>query len=242
VSELARLSVVIPVHNEAENVGLLAGELHAVLGSLGGGEIIFVDDGSTDDTVSVLHTARASGIPELRVICHEWHSGQSAAVCTGVRVARTEWIATLDGDGQNDPADIAKLIAAQQREPALRLIVGNRTTRRDTWVRRVSARVANGVRGGLLGDGTPDSGCGIKLFDRDTFMNLPRFDHMHRFLPALFQRAGAKVASVPVSHRPRIRGTSKYGLRNRLWAGIVDLCGVIWLTRRKAPPDAFHEE
>ncbi len=242
MSKVVLLSVVVPVYNEAENVRLLAEEIHAVLGRVGGGEIVFVDDGSTDGTASVLHAARAGGIPELRVIRHERRCGQSAAVCTGVRVAKADWIATLDGDGQNDPADIPVLVEAQRQDPALRLIVGNRTLRRDTWVRRVSARVANGVRGVLLGDGTPDGGCGIKLFHRDTFLRLPHFDHMHRFLPALFQRAGAQVTSVPVSHRLRTRGTSKYGLRNRLWAGIVDLCGVIWLLRRTAPPDAFREE
>jgi dolichol-phosphate mannosyltransferase len=197
--------------------------------------MIFVDDGSTDGTVRALLAARMRGIPELRVVRHERRSGQSAAMCTGISAAGAEWVVTLDGDGQNDPADIPGLLAARQQNGAVRLVTGNRVTRRDTWLRRLSSRVANGVRSRLLGDRTPDTGCGIKLLHRDTFLDLPRFDHMHRFLPALFQRAGAGIVSVPVAHRPRTRGTSKYGLHNRLWAGIVDLLGVMWLIRRKTP-------
>jgi dolichol-phosphate mannosyltransferase len=152
-----------------------------------------------------------------------------------VRAARAPWIATLDGDGQNDPADIPALIAARDSPigRGVQLFMGNRrASRKDTAYRRLQSRVANGVRSGLLGDDTPDTGCGIKLFSRDVFMDLPRFDHMHRFLPALFQRHGARVLSVPVSHRERTRGTSKYGMLNRLWVGIVDICGVMWLRRR----------
>jgi dolichol-phosphate mannosyltransferase len=163
------------------------------------------------------------------VLRHSFRSGQSAAVCSGVRHARAAWIATLDGDGQNDPADIPALFEARKQAE---LVMGNRTRRSDTWLRHVQSRVANGVRGRLLGDGTPDTGCGIKVMRRDVFMDLPRFDHMHRFLPALFLRAGARVVSVPVSHRPRERGTSKYGLFDRLWVGIVDIFGVMWLRRR----------
>ena len=142
-------------------------------------------------------------MPEIRLIRHSVRSGQSAAVATGVREARAPWIATLDGDGQNDPADIPKLLDAARdtATPGLRLVMGNRTTRRDTWLRRLSSRVANGVRGGLLKDGTPDTGCGIKVFDRGVFLDMPRFDHMHRFMPALFQREGYAVVSVPVNHR-----------------------------------------
>jgi len=232
---------VIPVCNEAENVGPLAAEIHAALAAYRPAEIIFVDDGSTDDTVAKLVAAR-DGIPDLRVIRHDRRAGQSTAVCTGVRSARAEWIATLDGDGQNDPADLPRLLEAHSGDPDLRLIIGNRTTRRDTWLRRLSSRVANGVRGRMLRDGTPDTGCGIKVFHRETFLDLPRFDHMHRFLPALFQRTGAKVISVPVAHRPRTRGNSKYGLHNRLWVGIVDLFGVMWLIRRKTPRMNIREE
>jgi dolichol-phosphate mannosyltransferase len=165
-------------------------------------------------------------------------------VHSGVRAARAQWIATLDGDGQNDPADLPRLIAARgdAANEGVMLFMGNRVTRRDTWLRRLSSRIANGVRAGLLGDGTPDTGCGIKLFHRETFLSLPAFDHMHRFLPALFQRAGSRVVSVPVNHRERTRGRSKYGVHNRLWVGIVDLFGVMWLKARSRPGVRVVEE
>jgi dolichol-phosphate mannosyltransferase len=240
-----KMSVVIPVCNEAENVGPLAREIHAALQRHQPFEIIFVDDGSTDQTVKALEDTRRDGMPQIRVLRHAQRSGQSTAVLTGVRAASAEWVATLDGDGQNDPADIPALIAAVemaqvqggvQGQAQLRLVMGNRSkTRKDTWLRRLSSRVANGVRARMLSDGTPDTGCGIKLMHRATFLELPHFNHMHRFLPALYQRAGTMVISVPVSHRPRTHGQSKYGLHNRLWVGIVDLFGVRWLIRR-APP------
>lgn len=239
-----KISVVIPVCNEAENVGPLAREVQAALAAHQPFEIIYIDDGSTDATLAALLAARAGGIPEIRVLQHSVRSGQSAAVHTGVRAARAEWIATLDGDGQNDPADIPALIAAQAAGGEdLRLVMGNRkASRKDTWLRRISSSVANGVRGWMLSDGTPDTGCGIKLMHRATFLELPRFNHMHRFLPALFQRAGAQVISVPVRHRSRTRGTSKYGLHNRLWVGIVDLFGVRWLIRRSPPRVRISEQ
>ena len=231
------VSVVIPVCNEQENVLPLAREIHAALEGRYGYETIFVDDGSTDGTADAVRAARRDGMPEIRLIRHSVRSGQSAAVATGVREARAPWIATLDGDGQNDPADIPNLLdtARNAGSPRLRLVMGNRTSRRDTWLRRLSSRVANGVRGRLLRDGTPDTGCGIKVFDRAVFLDMPRFNHMHRFMPALFQREGYEVVSVPVNHRERTRGTSKYGLHNRLWVGIVDLFGMMWLIRRASP-------
>lgn len=224
------ISVVIPVCNEVDNVGPLAREIVAALSGREF-EIIFVDDGSTDGTAAAVRALRKD-IPQVRLLSHSFRSGQSAAVCSGVRHARAEWVATLDGDGQNDPADIPKLYDMRH---SAELVMGNRTQRRDTWLRHVQSRVANGVRGRLLGDGTPDTGCGIKVIRREVFMDLPRFDHMHRFLPALFLRAGARVVSVPVAHRPRERGASKYGLFDRLWVGIVDIFGVMWLRRRSKP-------
>jgi dolichol-phosphate mannosyltransferase len=204
-----------------------------------------VDDGSTDGTAEAVRAARA-GIPGVRLLRHSRRSGQSAALASGVKRARGAWIATLDGDGQNDPADFPAMLdalrAARAADPAVHLVMGNRLTRRDTWLRRLSSRVANGVRSRLLGDGTPDTGCGIKLMHRDTFLELPYFDHMHRFLPALYQRHGARVISVPVNHRPRTRGSSKYGLHNRLWVGIVDLFGVMWLKSRYRPGLEVSEE
>ena len=233
------LSVVIPVCVEAENVAPLAAEIVAALTGREF-EILFVDDGSCDGTAAAVQACRAAGLRQIRLLRHSFRSGQSAAVCTGVRQARAAWVATLDGDGQNDPADIPKLLAA--RGDAL-LVMGNRVgRRRDSGLRRLQSQVANGVRARLLGDGTPDTGCGIKLLHRETFLELPRFDHMHRFLPALFQRAGAQVVSVPVNHRPRERGRSKYGLFDRLWVGIVDIFGVIWLKRRCTPGLVVREE
>ena len=230
------MSVVIPVCNEQDNVLPLAREIRAALEGRYRYETIFVDDGSSDGTAEAVHAARRDGMPGIRLIRHAVRSGQSAAVATGVRAARAPWIATLDGDGQNDPADIPNLLESRAAgSPRLRLVMGNRTTRRDTWLRRLSSRIANSVRGGMLRDGTPDTGCGIKVFDRAVFMDMPRFDHMHRFMPALFQREGYEVVSVPVNHRERTRGRSKYGLHNRLWVGIIDLFGVMWLIRRASP-------
>jgi dolichol-phosphate mannosyltransferase len=238
------VSVVIPVCNEQENVLPLAREIHAALEGRYRYETIFVDDGSTDGTADAVRSARKDGMPEIRLIRHSVRSGQSAAVATGVREARAPWIATLDGDGQNDPADIPNLLDAARTadSPRLRLVMGNRTTRRDTWLRRLSSRVANGVRGWMLRDGTPDTGCGIKVFDRAVFVDMPRFNHMHRFMPALYQREGYEVVSVPVNHRERTRGKSKYGLHNRLWVGIVDLFGVMWLIRRASPRIRIDED
>lgn len=231
------LSVVVPVCDEVDNVLPLAREVAAALaGSLF--ELIFVDDGSTDGTADAVLAARRE-VPQVRLIRHSRRSGQSAAVRTGVRAARAEWVATLDGDGQNDPADIPALLAARDAaraaDASVLIVMGHRTTRRDSWLKRVSSRVANGVRGRLLGDGSPDTGCGIKLMHRATFLELPFFDHLHRFLPALYQQQGARAVSVPVNHRPRTRGRSKYGLNNRLWVGIVDLIGVMWLRARAKP-------
>jgi dolichol-phosphate mannosyltransferase len=227
------LSVVVPVCNEAENVEPLAREIDAALAGMAY-EMIFIDDGSTDDTAMILKRLK-SALPALRVLRHSFRSGQSAAVASGVRAARAPWIATLDGDGQNDPADIPKLLAEQAKfeNRGVLLFMGNRkASRKDSAFRKLQSSIANGVRSSLLGDGTPDTGCGIKLFSREMFLELPRFDHMHRFLPALFQRHGSRVVSVPVGHRPRTRGTSKYGMLNRLWVGIVDIVGVMWLRRR----------
>jgi dolichol-phosphate mannosyltransferase len=234
-----RISVVVPVKNEQDNVEPLVREISAVLTNRAEFEIIYVNDGSTDATPQVLEGLKGE-FPMLRVIAHRASCGQSQAVATGVNHARYEWIATLDGDGQNDPADIPALIAAlaDPRQPAnLQLLAGWRNKRQDTWIRKLSSKIANGVRSRFLRDNTPDTGCGLKLFARATFLELPHFDHMHRFLPALVQRNGGAVVSVPVNHRPRERGASKYGIHNRLWVGIVDLFGVAWLQRRVRRPE-----
>lgn len=227
------LSVVVPAHNEAGNIAQLALEVSAALTGCSF-ELLVIDDGSSDDTATEALRLRSS-VPQLRLLRHEERRGQSAALISGVIAARAPWIATLDGDCQNDPRDITVLVSARDaaRDPALRLIMGQRVARRDTPWRRLQSRVANGVRGWLLNDGTPDTGCGIKLFHRETFLAVPRFNHMHRFLPALFQREGSQVLSVPVNHRPRHAGRSKYGMLGRLAAGLLDLAGVMWLIHRR---------
>lgn len=229
-----QLSVVVPVRNEQENVEHLISEINVALTGLIQHEIIYVDDGSTDATFAKL-TQLQSQYPQLRIVRHEQSCGQSTAVRTGVKAARYDWIATLDGDGQNDPADIPKLLAVL--EEGIELVGGNRrASRRDTWVKRMSSVIANGVRSRMLNDDTPDTGCGLKLFSRSAFLDLPYFDHMHRFLPALIKRRGGKILSVPVSHRNREYGKSNYGTLDRLLVGLVDLCGVAWLQRRAKTP------
>jgi dolichol-phosphate mannosyltransferase len=228
------VSVVVPVFNEAENIASLLAEIHDVLKGVIDYEVIVVDDGSTDATPQVLLDC-VTKYGRLRPLRHERNCGQSAALVSGVWAARSEWIATLDGDGQNDPADIRALLAKLRAAPADQrpaIICGQRVRRKDSWLKRVSAKIANAIRGRILHDRTPDSGCGLKVFRRDVFLKLPRFDHMHRFLPALFQMAEEQVVSVPVNHRPRTKGRSHYGLHDRLWAGIVDILGVMWLGRR----------
>jgi dolichol-phosphate mannosyltransferase len=230
------LAIVIPVLNEAESLAALLEEITARLTGQTGFEIIVVDDGSTDATRAELSRCRER-CPPLRVIRHRTRCGQSAAIASGVDAARTNWIVTLDGDGQNDPADILRLYRTLREAPAdVGLVIGHRARRRDSRLRLLSSRIANRVRALVLGDGTPDSACGLKAFARATFMSLPRFDHMHRFLPALVRCQGMQVQSVEITQRERTGGRSKYGLHNRLWVGIVDLLGVWWLTRRALRP------
>lgn len=229
---MPQLSVVVPVFNERDNIAPLLAEITATLRGRVDFEVVYVDDCSNDDSRDVL-TAQMRHHPELRVLRHHARSGQSTALWHGIRAARADWVATLDGDGQNDPADIPRLLDARDKADArVHLFVGWRTTRRDSFSKRVSSRIANAVRSRMLKDATPDTGCGLKLVRRDTFLRLPYFDHMHRYLPALVKRAGFGIQSIPVGHRPRTRGTSKYGLFDRLWVGLADLRGVAWLMRR----------
>lgn len=230
-------SIVIPVKDEADSIGPLIDEIAGCLAGAARFEVVCVDDGSRDGTDAVLRQAQARH-PWLRVIRHAEPCGQSTATLTGVQRATADWIVTMDGDGQNPPGEIAKLLDARARaeDPRVWMVAGQREKRRDNWLRQVSSRIANGVRAGLLRDGVRDTGCSLKLFRRDAFLALPYFDHMHRFLPALVQRQGGRVVVVPVAHRPRERGVSKYGLHDRLWSGIADLLGVMWLQRRARLP------
>jgi dolichol-phosphate mannosyltransferase len=236
-----RLSIVVPVYNEAENVLPLLAEIDRALASEPPIEILFVDDASDDETPARLKAAMA-GRSDLRVLRHQPRSGQSAAVATGVRAAKGEWVATLDGDGQNDPADIPRLLAEIGRDPGLSLLGGLRQKRRDTLSRRLAGRFANRLRQSVLKDGCTDAGCGLKLFRREAFLTLPSFDGMHRFLPALFLRQGYRVAFLPVGHRPRERGISKYSNFRRAMIGIADLMGVWWLRRRARLPAVSEEQ
>ncbi|MEZ5544699.1 MAG: glycosyltransferase family 2 protein [Lysobacteraceae bacterium] len=226
------ISVVIPAHNEAGNIAALLQEVCDVLRERIAFEIVCVDDGSSDDTAQVLRWL-AGRMPELRPFQHEACRGQSVALLSGVRSARYPWIVTLDGDGQNDPADIPSLLAhLEASAPEVKLIAGWRVTRNDGSGKRIASRLANRVRRVFLHDGTPDTGCGIKLFERTAFLSLPAFNHMHRYLPALMQRAGWRTISVAVNHRPRESGRSKYTNLGRALVGIRDLLGVAWLVAR----------
>lgn len=234
--QVPSISVVVPVRNEQDNVAPLIAEIDTALHDVTH-EIIYIDDGSTDQTYARLVQLQLK-YPQLRIVRHAKSCGQSTAVRTGVKAAKYDWVATLDGDGQNDPADIPKLIAAATE--GIELVGGNRRqSRKDTWVKRMSSVVANTVRSKMLRDETPDTGCGLKLFLREAFLDLPYFDHMHRYLPALIKRRGGLVVSVPVNHRNREFGKSNYGTIDRLLVGIVDLFGVAWLQRRAKVPETI---
>lgn len=232
------LSVVIPVYNEECSIAELINETVAVLEGKYSFEIIIVDDGSSDKTVHVLKTLLAHH-DNLKLLVHERNYGQSSAIHTGFTAASAEWVITMDGDGQNDPHDILKLLDilnSPDSKPNLKLICGYRINRNDNFIKRISSRVANKIRSSILGDMTPDTGCGLKLVNKRTFLKLPFFDHMHRFIPALVLQSGGELISVEVNHRPRLQGVSKYGTHDRLWTGIIDMFAVLWLKRRNKLP------
>src|ERR1700716_3214580 len=235
------VSIVVPVRNEAGNVAPLIAEISAALDGRWRYEIISVNDGSTDATSERL--AEIMKVRKnLRQIRHASSSGQSAAVRSGVRAARGAIVATLDGDGQNDPAFLPDLIAAiQNGDGRVGLAAGQRVGRKDTGFKKLQSRIANGVRNAILRDGTRDTGCGLKSFRRDVFLSMPYFDGLHRFLPALMRREGYDIAYVDVIDRPRQSGVSNYGFFDRLWIGIMDLAGVWWLIRRKKPTPVTTE-
>jgi dolichol-phosphate mannosyltransferase len=227
------VSVVVPVRNEAGNIAPLVAEIVTALDAQWPFEVVYVDDGSTDGTAAELNRLRAQ-YPWLRRVRHKVSCGQSAAVRTGVAAARGPMIVTLDGDGQNDPAFIPALLRALEAgQPRVGLIAGQRVGRKASGFKKLQSRIANAVRGAVLRDGTRDTGCGLKAFQRDVFLALPYFDGLHRFLPALIKREGFDIGHVDVVDRPRAHGVSNYGMWDRLWVGILDLAGVWWLIRRK---------
>lgn len=229
------ISVVIPAHDEAENIESLIREIDAACADLPRKEVIIVDDGSRDGTGDIVQGLR-SEFPWLRLIRHDRAGGQSAAVHSGVTAARGDIICTLDGDMQNPPFEIPRLVApflAKEADPGLGLVAGQRVKRQDTWSKKAASRFANGLRGWVLSDRTRDTGCGLKAFRRDAFLELPFFNHMHRYLPALFAAHGWKIAHVDVAHRARAAGRSKYNNLQRGLVGAYDLIGVAWLIRRK---------
>lgn len=237
-----RFSVVVPVRNEAGNLAPLIGEIETALAALAPFEIIYVNDGSADTTGHELRRLMAQR-PHLRMVTHAQSCGQSAAVRTGVRAARSPVVITLDGDGQNDPAFMPAFARALEAAgEGCGLVQGQRTGRKDTGFKKFQSRVANGVRSRILGDGTRDTGCGFKCFRREAWLALPYFDALHRFTPALMRREGFGIAYVDVIDRPRLTGVSNYGFFDRLWVGMVDLMGVRWLiSRRRRVPDAREE-
>ena len=234
------VTVVVPAKNEAGNIAPLVAEIATALQGRAF-EIVYVNDGSSDGTETELRDLMAQR-PWLRQIRHALSCGQSAAVRTGVAMARAPIVVTLDGDGQNDPAFLPALISALEAgAPRLGLVAGQRVGRKATGFKKLQSRIANGVRGAILKDGTRDSGCGLKAFRRDLFLSLPYFDGLHRFLPALMRREGFDVGYVDVVDRPRRHGVSNYGLWDRLWVGILDLLGVWWLIRRRKRVPQYEE-
>lgn len=233
------ISVVVPVLNESPNVERLIAELVVASERAPIREVVYVDDGSDDETLAVLRERKLT-CPLLRIVCHPRRLGQSAAMLSGARAAAQDVLAFIDGDGQNDPSDIVQLFETYRLEALGNVrvaVMGERRERFDSPMRRVSSRFANALRSRTLGDGTRDTGCSLKLIRREDYLALPYFDHMHRFLPALLMREGVELRHVSVSHRPRMGGMSKYGVWNRAWVGAVDLAGAAWLARRRLPSD-----
>ncbi len=243
LSEEHMFSVVIPVHDEQDNIQALIAEIAQHCASFKQYEIIVVNDASRDTTLQKLQEIKSS-YPMLRILCHDQKLGQSAGIRTGAIHANYDVIVMLDGDGQNDPADIPNLLNAfwANQSKNVGLVIGHRVNRHDSSIRKIASKIANGIRGSLLKDNAPDSGCGLKVISKQLFLELPYFDHIHRFVPALVKRADLEVMVVPVNHRERVKGRSKYAIFDRLWVGIVDLFGVWWLQKRYRAPKVVEEK
>lgn len=234
---MLEFSVILPAKDEAENIGTLLREIDLALSDKNY-EVVLVDDGSSDDTAKVALAAAADMVGQVTVIQHQQSCGQSTALWTAARHSKGKFIVVLDADGQNDPADIPALYdQTQQLENLNFCVIGHRKTRKDTAWKRFQSRFANGIRQAILQDNTPDTGCGLKILPRETYLQLPYFHHMHRFVPALVKRMGGVVISIPVNHRLRTQGVSKYNAWNRTWAGILDILGVLWLIHRSRRPN-----
>ncbi|MBL8538338.1 MAG: glycosyltransferase family 2 protein [Hyphomonadaceae bacterium] len=241
MSEPALASIVVAVLNEAENVDSVCDEIVRAFAPWGAFEIVWVDDGSTDETPARL-AAIADRDPRIRLVRHDRRCGKSQAVRTGVQAARGAWVATLDGDGQNNPADLPAMIdRARAAGAPWPIVAGIRERRNDPVSRLIATRIANGLRMAVLGDNCPDTGCGVKVFRREDFLLLPCFEGMHRFLPALFKRYGHPTINHTISHRPRLMGKSKYTNIGRAFVGVFDMLGVIWLVRRTTAPNQITE-
>jgi len=233
-------SIVISVYNEAENIEPMVREIQAAFQDRPEGyEVIFVDDASSDDSAAVLQrlTLETGVVRSLR---HRRNFGQSAAVASGFGAARGEWIGTLDGDGQNDPADLPHMLD-EARKLGVDCVTGVRAKRQDNFIRRFSSRVANRFRDWITGDRVSDSGCGVRVVRSPCVADLPVFNGLHRFMPTLLRQKGYRVAEYPVNHRPRLRGVSKYGVHNRLWRGIRDCFGVRWFAARAVPGERLED-
>lgn len=243
MNETPLFAVIAPMLNEAENVETMAREIADSCAPLGAFEVIFVNDGSTDETADKIAALR-SEFPWLREVRHTTPCGQSAAVRSGVLAAHAPLICTIDGDGQNPPSEIPKLVEPllNAAAPDLGLVAGQRIDRQDTTSKRLASRMANRLRAWILKDDTRDTGCGLKAFRRDVFLSLPFFDHIHRYLPALVKREGYKIALVDVAHRARGAGASKYTNVGRAFVGVQDLLGVWWLLRRRRLPTVTHKD
>lgn len=230
------ISVVVPLHNEEDNVQALVSDIVKAAENFPLTEIVLVDDQSADGTWTMMKQVRDTYAGKVRIMQQSPRAGQSAAMWTGISAAKGELVVTLDGDGQNPPSNIGKLYDLYKQSAVSKVaVMGQREKRNDDWVRRFSSRTANKIRQALLKDGIRDTGCSLKLFRRTDYMMLPYFNHMHRYIPALLRQAGVTLVTCDVSHKPREHGVSKYGFFDRLWVGMGDLIGVFWLLRRFRP-------